>query len=222
MIRVLVVDKTRTVSEMIALKLSTEPDIEVIGTAMTVDEAMRQAPECDIVLASIILPNNGLFELTQTILKTHPAVRVLAIDLPKSAETIIRYIEAGVAGYVLKGASTDEILRSIRAAYSEQALVSPQVAAVLMSRITELARVRMGIGLKSREFNGLTPREREVLDLMGRGLSNQEIADHLVIEVGTAKNYVHSILKKLDVSSRQAAIAYLSVIKDTKAGQLLS
>jgi DNA-binding NarL/FixJ family response regulator len=113
------------------------------------------------------------------------------------------------------------MVKSIRAAYNNEAFISPRIASAIMSRITELAKVRAGMGLKPREANGLTPRERQVLDLLGRGLSNQEIADYLVIEVGTAKNYVHSILKKLEVNSRQDAVAYMLLAQDP-AGNLLA
>jgi two-component system nitrate/nitrite response regulator NarL len=124
-----------------------------------------------------------------------------------------RYVEAGANGYVLKDNSVDELLTRIRVAYREKALVSPKIVAALMSRVTEWAQLFADIEAGISESADLTPREREILELIGQGLTNQEIADSLFIEVGTVKNHVHNILQKLDVSSRQDAAAYLAVVK---------
>jgi RNA polymerase sigma factor (sigma-70 family) len=83
-----------------------------------------------------------------------------------------------------------------------------------MTRVTELAQLFGEIESGINEAIDLTPREREILELIGQGLTNQEIADRLVIEVGTVKNHVHSILQKLDVSSREAAASHLALIRE--------
>jgi DNA-binding NarL/FixJ family response regulator len=115
---------------------------------------------------------------------------------------------------VLKNDSVDELLSRIRAAQRGRALVSPKIAAALMSRVTELAQLFADIESGINEAVDLTPREHEILELIGQDLTNQEIADLLVIEVGTVKNHVHSILQKLDVSSREGAASYLALIKE--------
>jgi DNA-binding NarL/FixJ family response regulator len=107
----------------------------------------------------------------------------------------------------------DELLRNIRAAYRGEALVSPEIAGALMSRVTELAQIFAEV-TSIPESVELTSREHEVLKLVAKDLSNQEIADRLVIEVGTVKNHVHSILQKLNASSREDAAAYWSIIKE--------
>jgi DNA-binding NarL/FixJ family response regulator len=213
-IRVLLVNEMRLVSNVIASVLEDESDIEVVGRAASVDEAPALAKESDVVLVSTRLPDNGALKLTSAIAEADPSVKVLVLGLGESKERVLRYVEAGADGYVLKNDSVDDLLRHIRAAQRGKALVSPKIAAALMSRVTELAQLFAEIESGISESADLTPREREILELIGQGLTNQEIADRLVIEVGTVKNHVHSILQKLDVSSRQDAASYLALIRE--------
>lgn len=214
MIRVLLVNEMRLVSNVIASVLEDESDIEVVGRAASVDEALALAKESDVVLVSTRLPDNGALKLTSAIAEADPSVKVLVLGLGESKERVLRYVEAGADGYVLQNDSVDNLLRHIRAAQKGKALVSPKIAAALMSRVTELAQLFAEIESGLSESADLTPREREILELIGQGLTNQEIADRLVIEVGTVKNHVHSILQKLDVSSREDAASYLALIRE--------
>ena len=91
--------------------------------------------------------------------------------------------------------------------------VSPQIAAAMMERLSELAQIFTGVDVGKAAEAGLTPRELEVLELIGKDLSNQQVAEKLVIEIGTVKNHVHNILEKLNVSNRGEAAAYLAFIK---------
>ena len=214
MIRVLLVNEMRLVSNVIASVLEDESDIEVVGRAASVDEALALATESDVVLVSTRLPHSGALKLTSAIAEADPSVKVLVLGLGESKERVLRYVEAGADGYVLKNDSVDDLLRHIRAAQRGKALVSPKIAAALMSRVTELAQLFAEIESGLSESADLTPREREILELIGQGLTNQQIADRLIIEVGTVKNHVHSILQKLDVSSREDAASYLALIRE--------
>jgi RNA polymerase sigma factor (sigma-70 family) len=214
MIRVLLVNEMRLVSNVISSVLEDEPDIEIVGQATSLDEALALVTGSDVVLVSTRLPDNGALKLTSAVAETDPSVKVLVLGLGESKERVLRYVEAGADGYVLKNNSVDELLRRIRAAQRGKALVSPKIAGALMSRVTELAQLFADIESGINEAVDLTPREREILELIGQGLTNQEIADRLVIEVGTVKNHVHSILQKLDVSSREDATPYLALIKE--------
>lgn len=213
MIHVLLVNEIRLMANVLAATLEDEADIQVIGSATTAEEALALAPACNVALISTRLPGNGALELIQTIADNYSDVKILALGLGDSEAEILQYVEAGAAGYVLKDDSVEELLRNIRAAYAGEALVSPEVAAALMARVNELAQQFEEVASIS-ELAEFTPREREVLDLVAQNLTNQEIADRLFIEVGTVKNHVHSILKKLNVNSRYDAAAFWAVIGD--------
>lgn len=213
-IRVLLVNQIRLMGNVIAAVLEDESDIQVVGCATTVDEALAQVPGCDVMLVSTRLPDNGALKLTQAITEDHPSVRVLALGLAESEAEVLQYVEAGAAGYVLKDDTVDELLENVRAAHSGEALVSPEIAAALMDRVAELAQL-FGTVAGINQSADLTERELEVLELIGKGLTNQEIADRLFIEVGTVKNHVHNILDKLNVSSRRDAAAYLAIVGES-------
>lgn len=216
MIRVLVVHQTQLISSIIANVLDEEEDITVIGQAASSEEALGclESEPCEMVLVAATLPDNGALEITEAIAEKESATKVLVIGLPKSKNAILQYVAAGASGYVLQEVSTERLLEHIRAAYDGKAIISPDIAAALMSHINELAQISTQTDIDPSAYAQLTPREREVLDLIGEDYSNQQIADRLYIEVGTVKNHVHNILKKLDVSSRHEAAAFLPFVKD--------
>ena len=213
MIRVLLVNEVRLVSNVIATVMESVTDISAVGTAATLAEALAQLNRCDILLVSAGLPDDGALELTRAVIETNPAIRVLVLGLNESRERVLRYIEAGAAGYVLKDDSVDDLMARIRAAHAGQALVSPELTGALIERISELARTSAKLGNSAAGTPDLTSREHEILEMIGQGLTNQEIAGQLFIEIGTVKNHVHSILKKLNVNSRRAAAACLAISK---------
>lgn len=212
MIRVLLVNEFRLMANVIASVLEDEPDIMVIGRATTVERALGLAAGCDVALVSSRLPDQGALEIISRLTETLPSVKALVVGVAESEWEILQYVEAGAVGYVLKDDSVEELLRHIRAARSGESIVSPEIAHALMHRLADLASV-IDTTAHMAEPGALTPREQEVLQLIGQGLSNQEIAQHLVIEVGTVKNHVHSILQKLNVSSRNDAKAYLAIME---------
>jgi DNA-binding NarL/FixJ family response regulator len=213
MIRVALVNALRILCNVIAAVLDNEPDIEIVGCTTTMDEALEMARRCDVLVVSTLVPDDVAFRITQAVIQSNLPAKVLILGLAESKEEILRYIEAGAAGYVLQDDSVDDLLVKVRTTYDGQALISPEIAALLMSRVSELAQVSAETGDKPDIAVDLTPREREILTLIGQGLSNQEIAAQLVIEVGTVKNHVHSILEKLNVSSRRDAVRFLAQLK---------
>lgn len=215
MIRILVVHPTRLVGSLYASVFDDRPNMEVVGLATTAEDALNQAASLDpdIVLASAMLADNGALSLTKEISQNHPEIKVLVVGLPKSKSAILQYVMAGASGYVLQDVTIDVLIKNVKAAQEDKALVSPSMAAAFMEHIAELAHISAGPYLQPRAYSELTPRELEVLELISEGLTNQEIANRLYIEVGTVKNHVHSILKKLDVGSREDAAAHLPFIK---------
>lgn len=216
MIRILVVHQTRLIGSIISNVLDEEEDIVVLGQVTSSDEALERLHRepLEIVLVAATLPNNGALKITEKVAQMEESPKVLVIGLPKSKNAILQYVAAGASGYVLQEVSTERLLDHIRAVYDDKAIVSPDIAAALMNHISELAQISTQTDIDPSAYSELTPREREVLELIGEEYSNQQIADRLFIEVGTVKNHVHNILKKLDVSSRHEAAAYLPFVQD--------
>lgn len=219
MIRVIVVHQAKLIANIIASVLSEEPDIYVAGTAVTAEEALGKLSlsNCNMILAAATLPQENALTLTETVAASYPATKVLIIGVPKSESAILQYVMAGAAGYVLQDVPVERLLDNVRAAHNDEALISPEIAAVLMNQVAELAQISSQYDLDPQAITNLTPRELGVLNLIGEGLTNQEIAQRLVIEVGTVKNHVHNILKKLDVSSREEAASYLTLLDENEA-----
>jgi two-component system nitrate/nitrite response regulator NarL len=204
-IRVLIVNETRLIANVLSAVLEDEPDMRVVACATSGEAALSWAPQADVALVSTRLGDRDSVQLVRAMSGAVPYLKVLVLGLTESSAQVLQYAQAGAAGYVLKDDSVEDLVRRIRAACDDKALVSPEVAAALMARLAQLAHRVPETEASSDGRSDLTPRELEVLGLIAEGLTNQQIADHLVIEVGTVKNHVHSILQKLEVRSRQEA-----------------
>jgi len=215
MIRVLVVHKVRLTCDLMAAALKEEPDIDVVDFARCADEAMSRlvAGSYDVALVNINLPDNEALQITRTVARNKLPVKVLITGLVQSKAAVLRCVEEGAAGYVLEEESLQDLVRKIRAIESNQFVVAPAMAGAMIARLSELKRqvttIRTLAASDSyHEPTELTPREWEILGLIERGMTNQEIADNLIIELGTVKNHVHNILRKLDVQNRKHAVIF--------------
>lgn len=215
MIRVFVVDRLRVICDVLAAALAGQPGLQVAGFAPGLDETVAALPDaaCDVLLLSANLPDGAALQLTEHLRHELPGVQVLVFGMADSQPAILRYIEAGVAGYALADESFVELVEHIVAVHNQQALVAPEVAAVLMDRIADLSAKLSNVGIRPGHYEELTEREREILELVAQGLSNQEIAEQLVIGLGTVKNHVHNIFEKLHVNNRQDAAIFLSLLQ---------
>jgi DNA-binding NarL/FixJ family response regulator len=214
-IKILLVNEIRLMGSVIATALEDEPDIRVVARVTTPEEALKiiQDTEVDIALVSTRLPEGGAIKLTNAISELAPSTKVLALGLSEDKKRVLRYVEAGATGYILKDDSLDDLISTVHAAQEGKVFVSPEIAAAMIERLSDLAQMFADVENSITDAPGLTPREIEVLELIGEGLTNQQIAERLVIEIGTVKNHVHSILEKLNVSNRGEAAAYLTVIR---------
>ncbi len=207
MIRVLVIEEVRAVGEMIAAALQLEPDIEVVGqVTINLNEIKTAIPRCDVALLNPGQQSAPSIPLLRGIHQLASQTKLVIMGLVCAPSFVLQCVEAGVTSYVPRDSTLSDLLQTLRAAYHNEALVSPPVAAVLMSYITEVAENYQTAALRS-ELTLLTRREREVLTLIQQGLTNQEIAQSLVIELGTVKNHVHNILRKLNVNSRRDTLS---------------
>lgn len=214
-IKILLVNEIRMMGSVIATALEDEPDLQVVARVTSPEEALKviRETEVDVALVSTRLPDGGALKLTAAISELAPSTKVLALGLTEEKKRVLRYVEAGATGYILKDDSLDDLIATVHAAQDGKVFVSPEIAAAMIERLSDLAQIFSNVENSISDASDLTPRELEVLELIGKGLTNQQIAERLVIEIGTVKNHVHSILEKLNVSNRGEAAAYLAVIK---------
>lgn len=211
MIRVLIVDDMRLHCEGLARLLESAAGIEVVGTTGQWEEAAAQilASRPGMVLLSMGLPNG--VTVLRAIVNAAPDVPIIALGMSEEEEHIIACAEIGVAGYLLREASVDNLVALIQSVARGETLCSPRVAATLLKRVTALAVH----GHSPMRAEQLTPREREIVQLIDLGLSNKEISQRLCVEVRTVKTHVHNILQKLQVHRRGEAAARLRTAQPT-------
>lgn len=210
MIRVLLVDDQRLMRDGMKTLLSLEGDLEVVGEAGTGLAAVQQALSLrpDVILMDIRMPGMNGVEATREIRRMLPDTRVLILTTFDDDDLVMDALLEGAAGYLTKDLPAEQIAAAIRQVCGGGVVMPPPIAAKVVS---ELARRRQAAPAESKEgaavLEQLTDREREVLHLLGQGLSNREIAEALFISEGTVKNYVSSVIEKLGVRDRtQAAL----------------
>jgi two-component system, NarL family, response regulator LiaR len=203
MIRVLIVDDQAVVCEGLRVMLNAAPGIEVVGVAYNGAEALERLPEVqpDLVLMDLKMPVMNGIHATRAIRERSPAVKVLVLTTYADDEWVFDAIRAGAAGYILKDSRREDIVAAVEGAAAGRTHIDPGVADKL------LAFVRTGAAPASEIAADLSEREQEVLRLLAQGLSNAAIAERLCLAEGTVRNYVSSILSKLDVEDRTAAAA---------------
>lgn len=195
-IRILVADDHPVVREGLVLMLGTQPDFDVIGQAATgketVDQACALTP--DVLLLDLEMPDMDGVSALQQIRIRCPDVHVLVFTAFDTDERIIKAVQAGAKGYLLKGAPRQELFNAIRVIAGGGSLLQPVIASKLMQH------------LSAPQQDTLTEREQDVLRLMGQGKANKEIASELVVTERTVKFHISSILRKLDVTNRTEAV----------------
>lgn len=214
MIRILIAHNSRLVTDSLRNALDEQPDVCVVGCASTDEELTFLLPHANVALVGADLGGGDTFELLHNIHLTHSDVKVIMLGVDGRPENILRYIEAGAIGYVTQNESLEDMVNKVIATKDNKALVSPVVVALMMERITQLSH-RQSTNtfplIKQELVDELTQRECEVLDLIGEGYTNKDIAQELYIECGTVKNHVHNILSKLEANNRyEAAEIYKS------------
>ena len=203
-IRVLLADDHTLFRKGMRTLLEQMGDVTVVGEAATGQEAVDQAQELvpDVILMDIQMPAISGIEATRQILHQNPHVGVILVTMFDDVESVFAAMRAGARGYVLKEAEPEEILRALEAANRGEVILCPLIAKKLLAHFWDDSK-RQEPGMPYEE---LTPRELEVLQQAGGGLSNKEIAAALVISEKTVKNHIANIFSKLQVNDRTQAI----------------
>ncbi len=201
-IRVMVVDDHEMVRLGLCSYLETADDLEVVGQADCGSKAVEMARELkpDVILMDLIMEGGTGIEATEQIKTELPATQIIILTSYVDEKLVFPALEAGALSYILKTSQAEEIAEAIRRAVRQESVIEPKVAAKMLTRIRDDS--------EQLPHNELTPREMEVLKLIGEGKTNQEIADELFIGIKTVKTHVSNVLSKLGVEDRTRAAIY--------------
>ena len=210
-VRVLTADDQRVVREGLAMLLGLLPDVEVVGTAANGEEALAMAGELrpDVVLMDLRMPKVDGVEATRRLRASHPEIKVVVLTTYADDRSVIEALRAGALGYLTKDAGADEIREALQRVADGQASLDPAVQMHLIEAITTTNATSDPPATSITELpDGLTPREAEVLGLIGAGLSNAEIAAQLFVSEATVKSHVNHLLPKIGARDRAQAVGY--------------
>lgn len=205
MTRVLLVDDQALVRGGFRMILDAQPDIEIVGEAANGREALALARELapDLVLMDVRMPELDGIEATKHLMSERPEVRVLILTTFDLDEYVYRALRAGADGFLLKNVPPEELIAAVRAIAAGDALLAPEITRKLIEHYVRSPQVA-----DAPQLDDLSEREREVLQLLARGLSNAEIAAALYVTSGTVKTHVTRILAKLDLRDRVQIVVF--------------
>lgn len=201
-IRLLVADDHPVVRDGLVTILSTQPDFAVVGEASTGPETVEQVIHLgpDVLLLDLEMPEMDGVAVLRRLRERDVEVRTIVFTAFDTDERILEAVQAGVQGYLLKGAERQELFNAIRVVHGGGSLLQPVIASKLMQQVSQGKQT-------TTDIDPLTPRELEVLNLLAQGLQNKEIANALVISERTVKYHVSSIMSKLGAGNRTEAVA---------------
>lgn len=211
-IKVMVVDDQRLLREGLRTILDLEHDLSVVQLAENGRDALDKIAEThpDVVLMDIRMPVMDGVECTKIIKQQYPEIKVLILTTFDDDEYIIEALKHGALGYILKDLSSEKLVSAIRDVYEGNSIMQPEIAAKVISLITGNSKepTHKSATLEPKYTPVLTDREKEVLQLVGKGMSNGEIAKMLYISEGTVKNYISNLYAKLEVNDRSKLTLY--------------
>jgi len=209
-IRILLIEDNRLLREGIAAMLNDQCDFEVIaraedGNAVSELKSLKKTP--DVILLDLGLEKENSLKLMTVLREEVPAARIIALDIFPEQLDIVEFVKAGGSGFILKSASSNDYIDTIRAVVAGSKVLPPVLTNSLFNQIIESA-LKTGDGIPTNSIQ-LTHREREIVILISEGLSNKEIAERLHIATYTVKSHVHNILEKLTLSTRLQIAAFV-------------
>jgi len=206
MISVALIEDNRLVREGLTAMLDRTADFSVVAAAPSGEPARLKDARPEVILLDVGLWDDDSLRLAATLRQEYPQARVIIMDLLPVHEDIIDFVNAGVSGFILKDATFEELVSTIRSVAEGAHVLPPQMTSTLFSQI---AREAVGRGRTAAlEAVRITPREREVIDLISEGLSNKEIASRLGVATHTVKSHVRNVMEKLALHTRLQIAAY--------------
>jgi DNA-binding NarL/FixJ family response regulator len=206
MIRVLIADDDRLMRAGLIELLGADPDISIVGQAATGHQAAELAEHLtpDVVIMDIRMPDGDGITATSTISTRVPSVRVLVLTTFDQDDYVFGALDAGASGFMLKRAKPEDLIAAVRIVAAGDSLLAPEVTRRVIDRTDRRKNAKPISG----ELASLTPRERDVFDLLATGRSNREIADTLYVEESTVRTHVKRVLQKLGLRDRVHVVIY--------------
>ena len=204
MIRVLIADDQELIRQSLSFVLDAQADIEMVGTASNGREAIElvRKEEPDVVLMDIRMPEVDGVECTRLIKTAHPQIKVIILTTFDDDEYVFGALRYGASGYLLKGVSVEELANAVREVVRGGSIIMPGVASKALEMFARMARGSMQIPVDTQQTASLQENEWKVIREVGCGKSNKEIAAALCLSEGTVRNYLSSVLSKLDLRDR--------------------
>lgn len=201
-IRILLIEDNRIIREGITAMVNRHTDVTIVAVSDGTDDALAKARAVKpgIVLIDFGLGSQNSLAIVESVKKGFPDIKVIGMGLAPTQSDILEFVQAGAAGFILKNATLEDVIKTIRAVAEGQTMLPPPMTGSLFSQVAEHAILKGRKGFKS--AIRMTQREKEVIALIVEGMSNKQIADKLNIATFTVKSHVHNILEKLALQSR--------------------
>ena len=204
MIKVLIADDQELIRESLKIVLNTHDDIQVIDTAgdgfAVLDSIKRNMP--DVILMDIRMPRMDGVYCTKTIKELYPDIKIIILTTFDDDEFVFSALKFGASGYLLKGVSMEGLYQAIKTVISGGAMINPDIATKVFRLFSKMANTNYAISVNDNNVNNLSNAEWKIIQQVGFGLSNKEIAQKLYLSEGTVRNYLSSILSKLELRDR--------------------
>jgi len=204
MIKVLIADDQELIRQSLEIVLSTKEGIEVTGTAKDGREVIRciRKEKPDVILMDVRMPEMDGVQCTEIIKENYPQIKIIILTTFDDDEFVFSALKHGASGYLLKGISMDDLEEAIKTVVQGGSMINPDVATKVVELFSKMAQSNFDMMIDAKNVEDLNETERKVTHLVGCGMSNKEISGKLNLSEGTIRNYLSSILNKLDLRDR--------------------
>ena len=204
MIKVLIADDQELIRQSLEIVLNTKEDLQVIDTVANGQEVIQsirnEVP--DVILMDIRMPKMDGVQCTKIIKENYPQVKIIILTTFDDDEFVYNALKYGASGYLLKGVSMDELVSAIHTVHSGRAMINPDIAAKVVKLFSQMANADYSVQVEELGEAELTKNEWKIIEQVGTGASNKEIAEALFLSEGTVRNYLSTILSKLELRDR--------------------